>query len=117
MIKKGKIKKIREFLEKKGEAFYNNIIVSLPDEVQFKDGSGRYVTIDKINDLEGNCELILPKEMNTICVIDGQHRIFAHYESGIDSKQERRIAELRQQLHLLVTGLVFEKDVKPEARA
>lgn len=117
LIKKGKIKKIREFLEKKGEAFYNNIIVSLPDEVQFKDGSGRYVTIDKINDLEGNCELILPKEMNTICVIDGQHRIFAHYVSGIDSKQERRIAELRQQLHLLVTGLVFEKDVKPEARA
>ena len=117
LIKKGKIKKIREFLEKKGEAFYNNIIVSLPDEVQFKDGSGRYVTIDKINDLEGNCELILPKEMNSICVIDGQHRIFAHYESGIDSKQERRIAELRQQLHLLVTGLVFEKDVKPEARA
>ncbi|MBE6947943.1 MAG: DGQHR domain-containing protein [Ruminococcaceae bacterium] len=117
LIKKGKIKKIREFLERKGEAFYNNIIVSLPDEVLFKDSSGRYVTIDKINDLEDNCELILPKEMNTICVIDGQHRIFAHYESGIDSKQERRIAELRQQLHLLVTGLVFEKDVKPEARA
>lgn len=117
LIKKGKIKKVREFLEKKGEAFYNNIIVSLPDEVQFKDASGRYVTIDKINDLEGNCELILPKEMNSICVIDGQHRIFAHYVSGIDSKQERRISELRQQLHLLVTGLVFEKDVKPEARA
>ena len=55
--------------------------------------------------------------MNSICVIDGQHRIYAHYVSGVDSKQERRIAELRQQLHLLVTGLVFDKDVKAEERA
>lgn len=117
LIKKGKIKKIRDFLEKKGEAFYNNIIVTLPDEVMFKDGSGRFVGIEQINDLESNCELILPKEINSICVIDGQHRIYAHYESGVDTKQERKIAELRQQLHLLVTGLVFDKDVKPEERA
>ena len=117
LIKKGKIKKIREFLEIKGEAFYNNIIVALPDEVMFKDGSGRFVGIDQINDLESNCELILSKEINSICVIDGQHRIYAHYKSGTDTKQERRIAELRQQLHLLVTGLVFDKDVKPEERA
>ena len=55
--------------------------------------------------------------MNSICVIDGQHRIFAHYESGVDSKQEKRISELRQQLHLLVTGLVFDKSVRPEERA
>ena len=117
LIKKGKIKKIREFLEKKGEAFYNNIIVALPDDVAFKDGSGRYVGIDQINDLESNCELVISKEMNSICVIDGQHRIFAHYESGIDSKQEMRISELRKQLHLLVTGLVFDKSVRPEERA
>ena len=64
--------------------------------------------------MESNCELILTKEMNSICVIDGQHRIYAHYVSGVDSKQERRIAELRQQLHLLVTGLVFDKDVKAQ---
>lgn len=117
LIKKGKIRKIREFLEKKGEAFYNNIIVALPDDIWFKDASGRLVRIDQINDLESNCELILPKEMNSICVIDGQHRIYAHYESGVDTKQERKIAELRQQLHLLVTGLVFDSDVRPEERA
>ena len=117
LIKKGKIKKIREFLERKGEAFYNNIIVALPDNVKFQDESYQIVDIDKINALESNCTLILPKEMNSICVIDGQHRIFAHYESGNDSKQERRIAELRQQLHLLVTGLVFDKNMRPEERA
>lgn len=117
LIKKSKIKQIREFLENKGEAFYNNIIVALPDDVAFRDQSKGFVGIDKINELENNCELILPKEMNSICVIDGQHRIYAHYVSGVDSKQERRIAELRQQLHLLVTGLVFDKNMTAEERA
>ena len=70
---------IKSFLEEKGEAFYNNIIVALPDTVAFKDGAGHYKNIDQISALEGNCKLILPKEMNSICVIDGQHRIYAHY--------------------------------------
>ena len=117
LIKKGKIKQIRDFLDKKGESFYNNIIVALPDNVLFKDAAGDIVGVDKINDLESNCELIIPKEINSICVIDGQHRIFAHYESGVDSRQERRISVLREQLHLLVTGLVFDKTVKHEERA
>ncbi len=59
LIKKSKIKQIREFLEKKGEAFYNNIIVALPDDIAFRDQSKKYVGIDEINDLESNCELIL----------------------------------------------------------
>ena len=117
LIKKGKIKQIRDFLYKKGEAFYNNIIVALPDNVMFRDMADAMVSIDKINDLEGNCEMIIPKEMNSICVIDGQHRIFAHYESGVESRQEQRISELRKQLHMLVTGLVFDKSVRPEERA
>jgi DGQHR domain-containing protein len=116
LIEKEKIKNIRAYLETKGEAFYNNIIVALPDSVAFRDQSGNYKSINEISSLEGNCQLILPKEMNTICVIDGQHRIFAHYESGIHSKQETRIAELRKQLHLLVTGLVFPPNMSEEER-
>lgn len=117
LIDKTKIKNIRSFLETKGEAFYNNIIVALPDNVSFMDEGGKYKTIDEIGELEGNCKLLLPKEMNSICVIDGQHRIFAHYESGTTSKQEAKISELRKQLHLLVTGLVFPKDMPAEERA
>lgn len=117
LIEKSKIKGIRLFLESKGEAFYNNIIVGLPDRVRFCDEKGDYKTIDEIGDLEGNCTLTFPKEINSICVIDGQHRIFAHYESGVDSKQERTIAELRKQLHLLVTGLVFPPEMSEEERA
>lgn len=117
LIEPNKIKKIRDFIEEKGETFYNNVIVALPDNVAFKDGADNYVDIEKIGDFEGNCKLIIPKELNSICVIDGQHRIFAHYESGVDSKQERCISELRKQLHLLVTGLVFPRDMKAEERA
>lgn len=116
LIEKNKIKSIREFIETKGEAFYNNIIVGLPDRVRFCDEKGDYKSIDEIGDLEGNCTLTLPKEMNTICVIDGQHRIFAHYESGTDSKQERIISVLRKQLHLLVTGLIFPPEMNEEER-
>ncbi len=117
LIEKSKIKGIRSFLESKGEAFYNNIIVGLPERVRFCDEKGDYKTINQIGDLEGNCTLTFPKEMNSICVIDGQHRIFAHYESGVDSKQERTIAELRKQLHLLVTGLVFPPEMSAEERS
>lgn len=116
LIEKNKIKGIRSFLESKGEAFYNNIIVALPDRVRFCDEKGDYKTIDEIGDLEGNCTLTFPKEINSICVIDGQHRIFAHYESGVASKQERTIAELRKQLHLLVTGVVFPSEMGEEER-
>lgn len=117
LIDTNRIRKIREFIEKKGEAFYNNIIVALPDNISFKDGGNHTVEIDQISNLEGNCRLVIPKELNSICVIDGQHRIFAHYESGVDSKQERVISALRKQLHLLVTGLAFPKEMKPEERA
>lgn len=111
LIEKSKIKSIREFLEQKGEAFYNNIIVALPNGVIFQDAAGHYKKIDEISGLEGDCKLILPKEMNSICVIDGQHRIYAHYESGSNSKQEKEITKLRKQLHLLVTGLVFPENM------
>ena len=117
LIDKNKIKNIRNFLAENGEAFYNNIIVALPDDIMIRDGSGDFKKIHQIGNLEGNCTLFLPKEMNSICVIDGQHRIYAHYESGTPSKQEQRITELRKQLHLLVTGLVFPSDMPKEERA
>lgn len=116
LIDQKKIKSVRSFIEENGEAFYNNIIVALPDNVKFRDAKDSEIQLDKISNFEGNCKLIMPKEHNSICVIDGQHRIFAHYESGIDSKQERRISQLRKQLHLLVTGLVFPKDMSKEKR-
>ena len=115
LIEKDKIKKIREYLATKGEAFYNNIIVALPDNIKFEDDSGNIVPIEKIGDYQ-HCKLIIPDEMNSICVIDGQHRIFSHYEAPTNEKYEATIAKLRKQLHMLVTGLIFPKDMKPVER-
>lgn len=111
LIEKDKIKKIRLFLAGKGEAFYNNIIVALPDNISFVDLTDNHRSINDLSDME-NCRLEIPDEMNSICVIDGQHRIFAHYEAPESDKQEKRIAALRKQLHLLVTGLVFPREMK-----
>lgn len=111
LIEKEKIKSIRAFLANKGEAFYNNIIVSLPGSVSFEDDAGYTITVDKIGDFQ-HCKLVMPDEMNSICVIDGQHRIFAHYEASAGDKYEVKISELRKQLHLLVTGLIFPPEMK-----
>ncbi|WP_258107241.1 hypothetical protein [Christensenella minuta] len=70
-------------MAKNGEAFYNNIIVALPNNVRFLDASGDSVPIDKVGNYE-TCKLELSEKWNSICVIDGQHRIFAHYE-GFES--------------------------------
>ena len=116
LIVKNKIRNIRKFLENSGEAFYNNIIVALPDKIKFEDKNGNYKSINNVSDLGENLKLILPKEINSICVIDGQHRIFAHYESGTDDQQEKKIKKLRKRLHLLVTGLVFPEDMPEEKK-
>lgn len=116
LIEKEKIKKIREFLGRKSEAFYNNIIVGLPDDVQFMDQSKNYKKIDELSDFE-RCSIEFPDEINSICVIDGQHRIFAHYEGPENDKLEKHIAQLRKQLHLLVTGLIFPSNMSALDRA
>lgn len=115
LVEKDKIKKVREFLAERGEAFYNNIIVALPDGVRFEEDSGNIISIDQIGDYQ-HCKLVLPDEMNSICVIDGQHRIYAHYEAPVSEKYERKIAPLRKQLHLLVTGLIFPPEMKEAER-
>lgn len=115
LIEKEKVKGIRKFLAEKGEAFYNNIIVALPDNVKFQIGSGAEVPISEVGDFQ-RCQMVLPDEMNSICVIDGQHRIFAHYEASPSEKYEPIISKLRKRLHLLVTGLIFPPEMKEADR-
>ena len=115
LIEKDKVKSIRAFLAQKGEAFYNNIIVALPDNVTFEDDAGTPILVENIGDFQ-HCKLVLPDEMNSICIIDGQHRIFAHYEAPATEKYKLQIAPLRRQLHLLVTGLIFPTEMKEPER-
>lgn len=108
LIERERIQSIRRYLALKKTTFINNIIVSLPDQVSFTDPSGKEVDIASVASFAGH-QMRIPDQFNSICVIDGQHRIFAHYE-GIDSL-EPQIAKLRKKFHLLVTGLVFPADM------
>ena len=78
--------------------------------MRFQGENDREVSIGELGDFQ-HCKMIIPDEMNSICVIDGQHRIFAHYEAPANEKYEKDIAKLRKRLHLLVTGLVFPADM------
>lgn len=104
LIERERIQSIRRYLATKQSTFINNIIVSLPANIEFKNSKGKSVELSEISDF-GTHQMFLPDEINSICVIDGQHRIYAHYE-GVDAF-EVEISKLRRKFHLLVTGLIF----------
>ncbi|MFW5704283.1 MAG: DGQHR domain-containing protein [Nanoarchaeota archaeon] len=112
LIKKNRIEKVREYIAKTKKAFLNNIIVTLPDTARFtktlEDGSSKEIDIEELDELQV-AKLEIPKEINSICIIDGQHRVFSHYED--EDKYERTIKSLRKELHLLTTGIVFPKNM------
>lgn len=111
-----KINNIRSFIAENGQCFYNNIIVGLPNNISFCNSNGKTVDIDDLRDFE-NCILEIPDEINSICIIDGQHRIYAHYEGNSTDKYEEKIKPLREKLHLLVTGLIFPDEMPDSERA
>jgi DGQHR domain-containing protein len=106
LIEKARIQSIRQYLAKNKSTFFNNIIVSLPEGITFRDKDGNPANLTDINGFE-SYKMFIPDEVNSICIIDGQHRIFAHYEG--DDGYEKIIKPLRKKLHLLVTGLIFPK--------
>jgi DGQHR domain-containing protein len=117
LISPTRINDIRRFIANNERTFVNNVIVSLPKEVEFyrKDKNGGKIPVDQdeLSDIE-TLMLRIPKKINSICVIDGQHRIFAHYRAN--DKLESKIESIRKKRHLLVTGLLFPKDTKKEER-
>lgn len=104
LVERPRIQAIRRYIASNGSSFLNNIIVSLPDGVLFHTPNGSTKQLEDIEDYSGH-QMTIPDEFNTIGIIDGQHRVLAHYE-GTDPF-ERDIAEMRRRFHLLATGLVF----------
>ncbi len=103
LIDTNRIKKIREYVAS-GSAFLNNIIVGLPPDVTFQKSDKMPIALSDIQDFQGY-RMTIPDEFNSLCLIDGQHRVFAHYE-GIDDL-EAKVAVIRGKIHLLATGLIF----------
>jgi len=103
LIKK-KIDEMRTHLIQGGKVFINNLIITLPSDVDIKDENGQ--PLDRTNNTsKKTVELHLEKSIATIGIIDGQHRVFAYYE---DNKNiDRELIDARKRQNLLATAIIF----------
>jgi DGQHR domain-containing protein len=108
-----KIAAVRRFIARDNGSFLNNVIVSLPRTAMFKDSSNKQIDIASAQEFT-EATMVLPDSPWSIALIDGQHRVYAHYE-GNDAL-EPAMAKVRSTRHLLVTGLVFPEDTSVEAQ-
>ena len=114
LIEKNKIKKIREFLYTNQTTFYNNIIAVLPDSVKIDAPELGSQSIFSVTDeTQKWTKLLLPRDFNTVGIIDGQHRVYAYHEGG---RYEDKVSKLRSKLHLLVTGIVFPSTMSEQEK-
>ena len=111
LIEPKKIKSIREFVVTNKTTFLNNIIVTLPYGIKFykntQEGKNE-LKLDEITKYSSNIEMHIPADFNSMAIIDGQHRVFAYYEDYDQSNiNEKKIKRLRNELNLLVTGIIY----------
>ncbi len=111
MIQKRKIESIRTYLRTEHRVFINNIIVTLPNQTKLRDVRGRPITSSNKTE---PITIELPREYDSIGLIDGQHRVFSYYEGG---DHESEISILRKQQNLLVTGIVYPQDLAEMEKA
>lgn len=103
LISKPKIDSIRAHLKSKKRVFVNNIIATLDEGTKLLDASNNQVDPAKKTKIE-QVKLQLPDIMNSIGLIDGQHRTYSYFVSDPDDPE---IAKLRKKQNLLVTGLIY----------
>lgn len=108
LLIKSKIKNMREYLACEKRVYVNNIITTLPNETEIKDENGKLLNPLNSTKIE-RVFLGIPKKFNTIGIIDGQHRVFS-YHHGTDP-HDKKIEVLRGKQHLLVTGIIYPRDV------
>jgi len=111
-----KINDIREYIAKKQRVFLNNIIVSLPNEVTLYrkvNDTEEVIAPDNLCEIE-NLNMRFPKKINSIGIIDGQHRVFAHFEGN--DKYEEIVSRLKEDRHLLTTGLLFPPSLSTQEK-
>ena len=115
LVEPSRISSIRKYIAETKRSFLSNIIVALPEKVEFRNAKGDKVSIEDIQEYDRQYSVDIPREFNAIRIIDGQHRVYAYHEG--EDANEQIVSELRERLHLLVTGLVFPPQMSATARA
>lgn len=112
MLLPSKVEAIRRALKKVGQVAVNNIIVTLPADVHPVDLDGKTINPSVLTKTEP-ARITLPLRANSVGLIDGQHRLFAYYRSRAD---DEKIAKLRHEQHLLVTGVIYPESMSEVER-
>ncbi len=113
ILSPSKIRNMRAFLVNEGHVYVNNIILGLPGEVRITDVKDRDIQLETLKKVEV-VKVHLPAKFNSVGLIDGQHRVYSYHE-GTDT-HEKIIKGKRPMQQLLVTGLIFPKNLDPEEK-
>lgn len=117
IISKKKIDNIREYLCTEHRVFVNNIVVTLPSSTKVLNSADQQISVDKLTKTSP-ARVQIPREFNSVGIVDGQHRIFSYHEGG---KNEDQISILRKRQNLLATGIIYpemlSKDEKVQFEA
>lgn len=121
MLENDKIVNMRKYLYEESRVFVNNIIATISiDDIELKrttacDKTER-ISIGENGDFVNgnltrvdNIQIEIKNKSNIIGIIDGQHRVFAYHE-GNDSYEDK-IKELRKVQNLLVTCIIYPKNI------
>lgn len=112
MISKGKIQSIRKHLKDNKRVFVNNIIATLADDTQIVDENSKTIDPSKIVKTTP-VNIQIPDRMNTVGLIDGQHRTYSYHSTIPDDPE---ISKLRNRQNLLVTGIIYPPELSQAAR-
>ncbi len=114
LIEPKRIKSVRDFVATNKTTFLNNIIVTLPRDIKFyknANGQTKEIFLNDIVQYNSDIEMHIPVDFNSMAIIDGQHRVFAYFEDfDSNNPTEKNISKLRDELNLLVTGIIYPKD-------
>lgn len=108
MLMPSKIEAIRQKITQIGYVAINNLIVTMPPQVHPILEGGKTIEISTLTKTTP-VKISLPASANSMGIIDGQHRLFAYYQSKGDTQ---KIKDLRNLQNLLVTGIIYPEDTK-----
>ncbi len=120
MLNPSKIKSMRRFLYDNDRVFINNIIVTIPiDEITLYNEKLEKIIIDDNGEFQADgpsktiktdpISVEIKDHTNIIGIIDGQHRVYTYHE-GTDNYEEK-ISKLRKKQNLLVTAILFPRNL------
>lgn len=110
---RNKVAAMRSYLKDEKRVFVNNVIATLSEDTRFLDSNNNTLDINGLSKTSP-VSISLPNDFNSICIIDGQHRLYAYHERH--DLLEAEISTLRKRQNLLVTAIYYPKGTSSKER-